>query len=59
MVVYSSSKAGVNGLMRALALDISSMKHRSNALIIGSIKTDIWNRDMIADEQSKNILIKV
>jgi NAD(P)-dependent dehydrogenase (short-subunit alcohol dehydrogenase family) len=58
IAVYSASKAGVNGLMRALALDISSMKHRSNALIIGSIKTDMWNRDMIADEQSKKYIDK-
>ena len=42
--------------MRALALDISSMKHRSNALLIGSIKTDIWDVDMVTEEQSAKYL---
>jgi NAD(P)-dependent dehydrogenase (short-subunit alcohol dehydrogenase family) len=55
-ILYSTSKAGVNGLMRSLALDISSMKHRSNALLIGSIKTDIWDVDMVTEEQSAKYL---
>jgi NAD(P)-dependent dehydrogenase (short-subunit alcohol dehydrogenase family) len=55
-ILYSTSKAGINGLMRALALDISSKGHRSNALIIGSIKTDIWNVDMVTEEQTKKYL---
>jgi len=55
-VLYTMSKAGINGLMRALAIDISSMKHRSNALIIGSIKTDIWDVDMVTEEQSSKYL---
>jgi len=55
-ILYTTSKAGMNGLMRALAMDVSSMKHRSNALIIGSIKTDIWDVDMVTEEQSAKYL---
>jgi NAD(P)-dependent dehydrogenase (short-subunit alcohol dehydrogenase family) len=55
-ILYTASKAGINGLMRSLAIDVSSMKHRSNALIIGSIKTDIWDVDMVTEEQSSKYL---
>lgn len=55
-ILYSTSKAGINGLMRALALDISPRKHRSNALMIGSIKTDIWKMDMVSDTQTEKYL---
>lgn len=55
-ILYSTSKAGINGLMRALALDISPRKHRSNALVIGSIKTDIWDMEMVTDSQAEKYL---
>lgn len=56
MIAYSASKAAINGMVRAMALDISARGHRSNALIIGGIQTDIWNREGLTEPQTNRFI---
>ena len=44
-IAYSTSKSGVLGMMRALALDLGKYKIRVNAVLPGMIKTDRWENN--------------
>ena len=44
-ISYSTSKSGVLGMMRALALDLGKYKIRVNAVLPGMIKTDRWENN--------------
>ena len=44
-IAYSTSKSGVLGMMRTLALDLGKYKIRVNAVLPGMIKTDRWENN--------------
>lgn len=41
--LYTTSKGGLNALMRAMAIELGPHKIRANCIIAGAIKTDRWN----------------
>lgn len=52
-VMYSTSKAAINGFVKNAALDLASKKIRVNTVNPGMIKTDIYNNGVISEEQLK------
>lgn len=49
--IYSASKGAVNGLVKAMAIDLSSKNIRVNSVNPGMINTNIISHDMISSEQ--------
>ncbi len=47
--LYSASKSGVNGLGRAMAIELAPYNIRANTIIAGAIRTDRW--DNTTEEQ--------
>lgn len=52
-VMYSTSKAAINGFVKNAALDLASKKIRVNTVTPGMIKTDIYNNGVISEAQLK------
>lgn len=49
--LYSSTKGALNGMLKGMALDLSSKKIRVNGVMPAMINTDILNNGTLTDEQ--------
>ena len=56
-VLYSTSKAGINGMTKALAKELGPSNIRVNAIAPGFIETDMTN--VLADQVKENILNQI
>jgi len=48
---YSASKGALNGIAKAMALDLAPKKIRVNSILPGMVETGIFNDSSISDEQ--------
>jgi NAD(P)-dependent dehydrogenase (short-subunit alcohol dehydrogenase family) len=49
--IYSASKGAINGLVKAMALDLAPKKIRVNCVCPGVIETAIFNAGVVSEEQ--------
>ncbi|MGI6637318.1 MAG: SDR family NAD(P)-dependent oxidoreductase [Minisyncoccales bacterium] len=55
LVHYTSSKGGISGMTKALAVDLAQYNIRVNAIAPGMIDTDITGSDNSSEEASKGV----
>ncbi len=44
-IMYSSSKSGLDGIVKSLSLELSDKRIRVNSINAGMVETEMWNSD--------------
>lgn len=54
-IAYAASKAGLDGAMRALAVESARHKLRINSIVAGAVETEIWKTNALTDQQRQSL----